>query len=113
MVLKNEKGVNILEELICADTFAKRFFGWMGKRKPAKKTGLLLEPCKSIHSFWMRFSLDVIFLDENNSVVEIISPLKPWKISPIVKDARKVIEAPQGTLIGQLTVGQRVQMLEK
>jgi len=60
--------------------------------------GLWLKPSNSIHTFGMRYSLDVLFLDKKNRVVEIVRNLRPNRVSPIVWKARSVVELPADSL---------------
>ena len=59
--------------------------------------GLILDPCRAVVSFFMRFPIDVVFLNRENQVVYVLSNLKPWKASRIVRGARYVVELPPGT----------------
>ena len=61
-----------------ADTFKTRLMGLMGKKRLPKENGLFLEHCGSIHCFFMKFPIDVIYMDENRKVV-FIETVKPWK----------------------------------
>ncbi|NTV89550.1 MAG: DUF192 domain-containing protein [Clostridiales bacterium] len=87
----------IADNCSVADNFVSRFFGLMGKRSVAPGSGLLIEPCNSIHMFFMRFPIDAVFLDKNNKVVYICASIKPWRVSRIVGSARSVLELPAGT----------------
>ena len=54
--------------------------------------------CDGIHTFWMSFDLDVLFLDEKGRVLEVYRSLQPWKRTRRVADARYVLEVPVGTI---------------
>jgi len=88
-----------------------RFMGLMGRRELPVGAALLLEPCNSIHMFFMRFAIDALFLDRQNRVRRVLPNLKPWRVSPIVFGARKVIELPAGTLgPDELQPGQDIRL---
>lgn len=74
-----------------------RFRGLMGRRALVEGSGLVLEPCNSIHMFFMRFSIDAVFLDRDWKVVYIAHRIKPWRITRLVRKAKRVIEMPAGT----------------
>lgn len=74
-----------------------RFMGLMGRPGLAEGDGLLLDPCNSIHMFFMRFAIDAVFIDKRMRVKRVIRNLKPWRISPIVFGAKKVLELPAGS----------------
>jgi uncharacterized membrane protein (UPF0127 family) len=75
-----------------ANTFGSRFLGLMGKKKG--EYGLLLIPCNSVHTFFMRYNLDAVFLDKNNKIISIKRLIKPFSLVPPVPKARKVLEFP-------------------
>lgn len=79
-----------------ADTFLKRLLGYMFRREP-HHDAILFNPCSSIHTFFMKFDIDVLFIDENMIVIKKIENLRPWKVIMPVKGASIVIEAKTGT----------------
>src|SRR5665648_397063 len=81
-----------------ANDIASRVIGLMFRQKPQNSDGLLLEPCNSIHTFFMRYSLDVVFLSKRNEVVKVIRGLKPWRATLIYFKAKKTLELPAGEL---------------
>lgn len=85
----------LLEDLKAAKTFSQRFRGLMG-RNLADSEGLLITPCNSIHCFFMKIPIDVLFINKEARVVRKIESLKPWRVSPIVRGAIAVIEGPAG-----------------
>lgn len=101
----------ILENLQIADTFYARFRGLMGKPSLPENAGLMIKPCNSVHCFFMKFPIDVIFLDKGNLVVHIEENMKPGSISPIVKGAKYVIEANDSKLSENVKVGDKLIIL--
>ena len=95
----------VVEDLELAKSSWSRFMGLMGKRSLERGRGLWIEPCNSIHMFFMRFAIDVLFLDRQRRVKKVMLNLKPWRISPIVFGARTVVELPAGTLVDRNLVG--------
>lgn len=81
-----------------ADTFFTRFMGLMGKDGLSKRSGLLITPCNSIHMFFMKFPLDVVFIDTNYKVVHLEENIVPWRVSKIIWESASVIELPIGTI---------------
>jgi uncharacterized membrane protein (UPF0127 family) len=84
-----------------ADTFWSRLIGLLNRKSLERGGALILKPCSSIHTLFMRFSIDVLFLDKNNKVIGIIHAVKPFRITPVYFGAYLAIELPAGTL--QLT----------
>jgi uncharacterized protein len=70
----------------------------MGRRSLEPGHALLIKPCSSIHTFFMRFPIDVVFLDRDSRVVRTAQHVKPWRILLGAKGAHAVIELPAGTL---------------
>ena len=60
--------------------------------------GLVIEPCSSIHMFFMRYPLDILFLDKQGKVVFMYRGIKPWRLGRVVRGARLAIELPEGTI---------------
>ena len=84
------------------DTFFSRLIGLMFKKSLPAKSGIILKPCTQIHTCFMRFNIDVIFLDENLRVLYVIENMKPWRVSPLFLKARYTVELPAGTLKGRV-----------
>ena len=78
-----------------------RFRGLMMRNESDFQEGaaLVIDPCTSIHMFFMRFPIDVLYLDRDNRVVRAQESIKPWRVGPIyTRGARFVIELPAGTI---------------
>lgn len=80
-----------------ADTFVSRFKGLMGRAELPLGDGLHIEPCTSIHTFFMRIPIDALFLDKELKVVDICHAMPPWRVSRVYFGARSVLELPAGT----------------
>lgn len=95
----NINNENVIAEYTSyADTFMTRLKGLMFKRSFNKGEGLVIVPCNSIHTFWMKFPIDVVFLSQDDTVVYVIEDLKPNRISPLIRNAHSVLELPVGTI---------------
>ena len=69
----------IVERLEIASGYWSRLVGLQLRRRPAPGYGLLLAPCSSIHTCFMRFTLDVVMLDESGRVIEVRRGVRPWR----------------------------------
>ncbi|MCE9666270.1 DUF192 domain-containing protein [Myxococcus stipitatus] len=81
-----------------ATTFARRFKGLMGVTQLAVGQGLHIQPCNSIHTFFMRIPIDVAFLDAQGRIVKQMLALPPWRTTSVYFQARSVLELPAGVL---------------
>ncbi|MFA4842844.1 MAG: DUF192 domain-containing protein [Candidatus Omnitrophota bacterium] len=103
------KIINLTKNTLLADTAAlastplKRFIGLLGRRAFLPGEALVLKPCNSIHTFFMRFPIDVLFLDKNGFVLKGIANLKPFRLTAIYFGAKLAIELPSGTIQESLT----------
>ena len=105
-------GKTISSRIEKADTFMSRFLGLMPKKTLGDEEGLLLDPCSSIHMFFMSFPIDAVFLDRENNVVMILENFQPWKVSPFVKKAVRTLELPAGRSKGRITEGDRLEFTD-
>lgn len=64
-----------------ADTFFTRFKGLMLRKDIPLDSALLIKPCDSIHTFFMRFPMTAIFLDKNMRVTKVVPNMKPWRMT--------------------------------
>ena len=82
-----------------ADSFWSRFMGLMGKKSfPGEYDCLVFEKCDSIHCFFMRMPIDVIFADKDLRVVRCFHSLKPWRLAFGGLKSCTTLELPAGTL---------------
>ena len=88
-----------------ARSFWARLKGLMGCKNLALGSGLLLDPCPQIHTCFMRFPIDVIFLDKTNHVVAVLENMPPWRMSKFYVKSRCTLELPGGSLQGCVHVG--------
>ncbi len=94
-----------------ADTSLKRMRGLLGRGSIKPGEALVIPQCKSIHMFFMKFAIDVVFLDENNKVVGLKERIKPFAVSPVFWKSSCAVELPVGTIKGTGTqVGDQIQI---
>lgn len=74
----------------------RRFWGLMGRPPPGNGRGLFLAPCASIHTLFMRFDLDLIFVSRDLRVVRVVTSVKPWRMALGGKSAWGVLELQAG-----------------
>ena len=79
-----------------ASSFAARFRGLMGVAQLPQGAGLLLPGTSSVHTHFMRFPIDVVFLDRDRTVVGVMHRLAPWRVAG-ARHAVAALELPAGT----------------
>lgn len=92
------KGCVLAESVTLADTVFKRLLGLLGRSGLSSGEGLLLAPCNAVHSCFMRFSFDAIFLDGDGRILKVIHEMPPFRFSPVVRRAVAVLELSAGTV---------------
>jgi uncharacterized protein len=79
-----------------ATSRAERRRGLLGRDSLGASEGLLLTPCIAVHTAFMRFSIDVIFIDRNGRAVRVVPEVRPWRMTASLR-AHAVIELAAGT----------------
>jgi uncharacterized protein len=95
MRLEAEEGRVVCEELLLADGPLSRMRGLLGRRSLPREQGLLLRPASSIHTAFMRFPIDAVFLDGDGRVLHVAADLRPWRAAGC-RGARAVLELSAG-----------------
>lgn len=85
-------GECLAEEVVLANTFLKRLRGLMFRRRLAPIEALWLRPCNGVHTFWMLFAIDVIFLDHELRIVKLVENMRPFRVTKPHLRARSVLE---------------------
>ena len=94
---RNDHSV-LIPKLSIARTFLSRGKGLLGRAELSSDEALWLNPCNSIHTFFMKMSIDCVFLDRDLKVVKLVRKLPPWRLVWPVKNAHSCIEMEVGKL---------------
>jgi uncharacterized membrane protein (UPF0127 family) len=92
-VIRNS-GQVLVSNLIVADSVFTRMKGLLGKDSLPHGSGLWLNPCRGVHTFGMKFSIDVVFLNREHRVIAIINEMKPNRMTAIYPTVATVLELP-------------------
>jgi uncharacterized membrane protein (UPF0127 family) len=98
-------GQQLATEVTVASSLPARIRGLLGRSSLPAGQGLLIRPCKGIHTFFMKFPIDVILLDRYNRIVAMRLSLPPNRMTLIYPKAVSVLELPAGTLRPDVAVG--------
>jgi uncharacterized membrane protein (UPF0127 family) len=92
----------LANRLEVAGSGATRTKGLLGRDGLNAGGGLWIVPCESVHTFFMRFAIDLVYLDRKNKVKKVRSAVGPWRVSACLT-AHSVLELPAGTVRDTLT----------
>jgi uncharacterized protein len=90
------RGTRVCERCVVADNAPTRMRGLLGRRRLDSGEGLLLRPAPAVHTWFMRFPIDAVFLDGELTVLHVRERLRPWRMAGW-RGARAVLELPAGT----------------
>lgn len=108
-LLKNDS--LLISNIKMANTMWMRMKGLMFSHDLGGNNGLLITPCSSIHTFFMNYELDIIFLSRENEVIKIIRGMRPWRITGFYFQAKKVLELMGGTLPPNISQGDKLELV--
>jgi len=92
------RGSTLAGDLVVADRFVSRLAGLAFTRSLPRGRGILISPCNWIHTAFMRYPIDVVYLDDRMRVVALAPSVRPWRLGKPVWRARDVLELPEGTI---------------
>lgn len=90
-------GARVASDLEFARSMWERSRGLLGRHGLAEGGGMRFDNTNSIHMLFMRFAIDVVYLDRNDRVLKVVHDLAPWRFSSHFR-AKTTIELPAGTL---------------
>jgi uncharacterized protein len=108
-VFNESKGTLVAGAATVADTSEKRRKGLLSHDSLPRGTGLLIAPCEAVHTFGMKFEIDVVFLDRRHRVLKVRPAMKKSRISICLR-AAAVLELPAGTA-AETSTGKGDQLL--
>jgi uncharacterized membrane protein (UPF0127 family) len=97
-LINQTKNTVLAEDVFIANTPLKRIKGLLGKKVFLPNQAIILDPCNSVHTFFMRFALDILFVDKDYKVIKALPKFDPNRITPIYWHSRRVIELSAGKL---------------
>ncbi len=102
-LLNKTKNKELATQVRLAQSFVERTRGLLGESSLERGSALWIQgtrlvACNSVHTFFMRFAIDVVFVDQNMRVKAVYKDLGPWRMTWPAKGAKSVFELPAGTL---------------
>ncbi len=101
----------IADQVKIADGFFSRLIGLMNQKSMNPSQGLLLKDCSSVHCFFMKFPIDVVYLSKDMKVLQM-ETVVPWRIGKFVKKAAHVLELSAGVAENKILIGDYMEILE-
>jgi uncharacterized membrane protein (UPF0127 family) len=112
MLVNESTGVTVVPRVELAVTRSERRRGLLGRDRLSPTSALVLSPCWAIHTAFMRFRIDVVFVDAHGRVVHVVRDMRPWRIAMSAR-AHVVIELAAGTARQRdINVGDRVTLVQ-
>jgi uncharacterized membrane protein (UPF0127 family) len=102
----------VCERCVVAESFLTRLRGLLGRSVLPRGEGLLIVPCGSVHTWFMRFPIDVVFLDRDLRVVGVAADVRPWRLR-WRKGGKRVLELAAGQAAARgIGVGDRLALAD-
>jgi len=106
-----DTGIIMADRVTVASRRLERAVGLLGRSRLDAGEALWITPCHGVHTWFMRFPIDVLAMDTEGVVVDAVSMLKPWRMRLPRPGAYSVLELPAGTLLAAPTaIGHRIQI---
>ena len=97
-ILIKRNGIIMADRIELARSLKSKFMGLIGRRKFENGSAMIFPGCRQIHTFFMQFPIDVLFIDKDRKVIKIIERFGTGNISGYVKDSFDIIELPSNTI---------------
>ncbi|MBP7279014.1 MAG: DUF192 domain-containing protein [Sedimentibacter sp.] len=92
-----------------ADSFITKLIGLLNKKSLDKNEGLLLTNCSGIHCFFMKFTIDAVYLSKDMKVI-YKETVKPWRTGKFVRNCTHILELPEG-MAKDIEIGDYISLL--
>jgi uncharacterized protein len=108
--LETGDGRTVCERCVRAESPLRRMRGLLGRSSLAPDEGILLRPAGSIHTAFMRFPIDAVFVDGDGRVLKVVDSIPPWRTAG-AKGAKAVVELPAGAAANaRLAPGEQLRL---
>jgi len=108
-----DTGAVVADRIAVADTHATRAVGLLSRDGLEPGEGLWIVPSRGVHTFWMRFAIDVIAVDDRGVIIDRVADMRPWRIRLPRRGTAGVLELRAGTLDESGTrVGHRIELAQ-
>lgn len=113
-ILNHTQNTVLADKVRFANNFISRLVGLLDRKEIFPGEALVITSCQQIHMFFMKFPIDVIFVDQGDIIVGLVENIAPFAMSPIYLQADRAIELPPGAIAQSRTsLGDIIQFSEK
>ncbi len=111
MITNLSRGTVIATDVEWAMSPQERMRGLLDRNKLDPGAALVISPCNSVHMFFMKFAIDVLFLNSEGVVVRAIEDLRPWRLTRVYFTAKHTVELPLGAIaLSQTRKGDKLNL---
>lgn len=108
------RGTMIAAEAQVADSFLSRGRGLIGRPPLREGQALVIRPCKGIHTWFMKYPIDVVYVDATDTVIDIETQIAPWRLCKPRRKASYVIELRAGTATpDRVQIGDQIALVRE
>jgi hypothetical protein len=102
-------GKELATDVKVADSLFTRMKGLLGKKELPTGEALWIKPCFSVHTFFMHFPIDVVFLNKENHIIALVKDLTPYHLTRFYPQSFSVLELPNGTIDAiEIMIGDKI-----
>jgi len=113
-IVNKTREIELASHARVADNVWTRGRGLIGTRPLQPGEGLIIRPCKGVHTWFMSYPIDVIYVDREERVVALDPEMRPWRVGRPRARSRYVIELPAGTIQRTGTqVGDQLELVDE
>ncbi len=110
-IINLTRDITLSDNAVIADTLSGRIKGLLGRKKLKSGEALIIKPCNWVHTFFMRFPIDLLFIDRQERIVKIVRAIPPFRLSSISLGASYVIELPAESISStQTKIGDHISI---
>jgi len=102
-IINQTRNATLAVNAIVADNPLTRVRGLLGRKHFEEGSALIIKPSNSIHTFFMRFPIDLLFVDRDSRIIKAISSMKPFRLSAVYLKSAFVVELPAGVITATST----------
>ena len=110
-IVVKSNGKTMAQKAVLAESFFQRLKGLMFSERMEGFDALVIKSCNSIHTFFMKYSIDVVFLNKELKIIKIKRGIQPWRITPMYFSATQAVEFQRGYVDESLKEGENLEFV--